>query len=45
MEEGELINHEKQLRTLIREAINNGLIDSTPFYIFGALQLIESPTI
>jgi 3',5'-cyclic AMP phosphodiesterase CpdA len=42
MEEAELINHEKQLRTIIREAINNGLIASTPFYIFGALQLIES---
>jgi hypothetical protein len=42
MEEGELINHEKQLRVMIREAINNGLIASTPFYIFGALQLIES---
>jgi hypothetical protein len=42
MEERELINHENQLRTLIREAINNGLIASTPFYLFGALQLIES---
>ena len=42
MEEGELINHENRLRTVIREAINNGLIASTPFYIFGALQLIES---
>jgi DNA repair exonuclease SbcCD nuclease subunit len=42
MEEGELINREKQLRVMIKEAINNGLIASTPFYIFGALQLIES---
>ncbi|HKO61520.1 MAG TPA: metallophosphoesterase [Pyrinomonadaceae bacterium] len=41
-EEAALIRHENQLRTLIREAINNGLITSTPFYIFGALQLIES---
>jgi hypothetical protein len=42
MEDATLISHENQLRTLIREAINNGLIASTPFYIFGALQLIES---
>ncbi len=42
MEDATLISHENQLRTLIREAINNGLLASTPFYIFGALQLIES---
>lgn len=42
LEEAELVQYENQLRQLILEAINNGLIASTPFFIFGALQLIES---
>jgi hypothetical protein len=42
LEEAELIKQENQLRSMVQEAINNGLIASTPFFIFGVLQLIES---
>jgi hypothetical protein len=42
LEEAELIKQENQLRFMVQEAINNGLIASTPFFIFGVLQLIES---
>jgi hypothetical protein len=42
IEEAELIRQENQLRPMIKAAINNGLIASTPFFIIGTLQLIES---
>jgi UDP-2,3-diacylglucosamine pyrophosphatase LpxH len=42
VEERELIRREHQLGNIIQEAINSGLIASTPFFVLGALQLIES---
>jgi hypothetical protein len=41
-QEAELIRQENQLRNVVQTMVSNGLIESTPFYIIGALQLIES---
>lgn len=41
-EEDEIIRQENQLRTEIKTAVNSGVIVSTPFFIIGVLQLIES---
>jgi predicted MPP superfamily phosphohydrolase len=43
-EEDEIIRQEHQLSTQIRLAVNTGVIASTPFFILGVLQLIESFT-
>lgn len=42
IEEDEIIRQENQLRTQIKTAVNSGVIVSTPFFILGVLQLIES---
>jgi len=41
-EEDEIIRQEHQLSTQIKVAVNTGIIVSTPFFILGVLQLIES---
>jgi predicted MPP superfamily phosphohydrolase len=41
-EEDEIIRQEHQLSTQIKLAVNTGIIMSTPFFILGVLQLIES---
>lgn len=41
-EEDEIIRQENQLGTEIKTAVNSGVIVSTPFFIIGVLQLIES---
>lgn len=41
-EESDLVRQENHLRGLIQTAVNSGVVASTPFFILGILQLIES---
>lgn len=41
-QEAELVRQENQLINIIQTVVSNGLIEATPFYVIGVLQLIES---